>query len=194
MENVKSVTDDSPNRCQAVTKAGQCHGEKAPNSNYCMMHGGNKGSEAAARQGLRNYQLTKFNARLQQLGDSGEIKSLRDEIAILRMIMEERLNQCKDTMDLIYQSGPISDLVLKIEKVVSSCHKLELSTGSLLDKQAIMQFGSELISIISHSIKDEVLLAQISEAIYATIARTIAPNEGDAATGLEESSSGRAAT
>jgi hypothetical protein len=155
-----------------------------------MMHGGNKGAEAEAKRGLRNYQLTKFNARLQQLGDSGEIKSLRDEIAILRMIMEERLNQCRDTMDLIYQSGPISDLVLKIEKVVTSCHKLELSAGSLLDKQAIMQFGSELISLLSREIKDEVTLSRISEAIYATIARTISPDESDATGGPSVPSGG----
>lgn len=178
MDNIKSVEADSPNRCQAVTPKGQCHGAVATGSNFCMMHGGNKAAEAAAKRGLRNYQLTRFNVRLQQLGDSNEIKSLRDEIAILRMIMEERLNQCRDNMDLIYQSGPISDLVLKIEKVVSSCHKLELSAGSLLDKQAIMQFGSEMISLISSNITDEVLLAKISEAIYATIARTIDPTPG----------------
>lgn len=170
------VDDDSPNRCQAVTKQGQCRGVKVEGGNYCMMHGGAKVAEAKQRQGLRNYQLTRFNARLQQLGDSGEIKSLRDEIAILRMLMEERLNQCKDNMDLIYQSGPISDLVLKIERVVTSCHKLELSAGSLLDKQAIMQFGSELITLVSNTVKDEVMLAQLSEAIYATIARTIDPS------------------
>jgi len=157
-----------------------------------MMHGGNKAGEAKVKQSLRNYQLTRFNARLQQLGDSGEIKSLRDEIAILRMLMEERLNQCRDQMDLIYQSGPISDLVLKIEKVVTSCHKLELSTGSLLDKQAIMQFGSEMISLISTHITDEVVLSRISEAIYATIARSI--NPGDAVEGSEETPGGRVAT
>jgi len=186
MDNIKSVEADSPNRCQAVTPKGQCLGAAAEGSKFCMMHGGNKAGEAKAAAGLRNYRLTRFNARLQQLGDSGEIKSLRDEIAILRMIMEERLNQCRDTMDLIYQSGPISDLVLKIEKVVTSCHKLELSAGSLLDKQAIMQFGSEMISLISATIKDEVQLAQISEAIYATIARTIDPS--DSTEGSEESS------
>jgi hypothetical protein len=174
MENITSVEADSPNRCQASSRTSQCKSPKVEGSDYCRMHGGASVEAAQKREGLRNYQLTKFNARLQQLGDSGEIKSLRDEIAILRMIMEERLNQCKDNMDLIYQSGPISDLVLKIERVVTSCHKLELSSGSLLDKQAIMQFGSELISLLSEEVKDETSLARISEKIYATITRTIA--------------------
>lgn len=179
MENIKSVPADSPNRCQAMTLKGQCVGAKAENSDYCMMHGGNLGAEMKARAGLRNYRLTVFKARLDQLGDSTEIKNLRDEIAILRLLMEERLNQCKDNMDLIYQSGPISDLVLKIERVVTSCNKLELSTGGLLDKQAIMQFGSEIISVLSNEIKDEVLLARISERLYDTIARTISAQEDD---------------
>lgn len=189
MDNIAKVEADSPNRCQAVTPKGQCHGIAVPGGKNCMMHGGIATLEAEKRRSLRNYQLTKFNARLQQLGDSGEIKSLRDEIAILRMIMEERLNQCKDTMDLIYQSGPISDLVLKIEKVVTSCHKLELSAGSLLDKQAIMQFGSEIISLLSSEIKDEVTLSRISEKIYATIAKSINPTEN-----VEESHSDGVAT
>lgn len=175
----EKVEPDSPNRCQAIAKHGQCIMHKAPGSEFCLAHGGNKAEGKRQREGLRNYQLTRFNARLQQLGDSSEIKSLRDEVAILRMIMEERLNQCRDNMDLIYQSGPIGDLVLKIEKVVVSCHKLELATGSLLDKQAIMQFGSELISIISKTVTDEAALARISGAIYDTITRTVAYEASD---------------
>jgi ribosomal protein L29 len=177
MENITRVADDSPDRCQATMKTGQCTGKKIPGSDYCKMHGGAKMEDQQKIAGLRNYQLTKFQARIQQLGDSSEIKSLRDEIAILRMIMEERLNQCKDTMDLIYQSGPISDLVLKIERVVTSCHKLELSSGSLLDKQAIMQFGTELVSLINEEIKDEILVSRISNKIFETISRTIAAEE-----------------
>lgn len=179
MDEKNAVEDDSPNRCQAVNKNGQCRQKAVEGGNFCMAHGGSQVATQKRAAGLRNYHLTKFNARLQELGDSGEIKSLRDEIAILRMIMEERLNQCRDNMDLIYQSGPISDLVLKIDKVVTSCHKLELSAGSLLDKTAIMQFGAELVSILGVEVKDEVALARISEKIYDTIARTLAGGEDD---------------
>jgi hypothetical protein len=105
---------------------------------------------------LRNYRLATFHlrARLEQLGVSPGIKSLRDEIAILRALLEQRLEQCKDTTDFILQSGPISDLKLKIEKLVASCHHLEGSMGQLLDKQAILQFASVVIDIISEELKD----------------------------------------
>ena len=59
------------------------------------------------------------------------------------MILEEVLNKCKDSKDLILKSSVISDLVVKVEKLVSSCHKMEGSMGQLLDKSAILQFAAE---------------------------------------------------
>jgi len=171
MENIAITDADSPNRCQAVTTKGQCRGVKEPGRETCRMHGG------AQKSGIKNYQLTKFKARLDRIAESPDLKSLRDEVAILRMMLEERLEQCKDSMDLIYSSGPISDLVSKIERTVVSCNKLELVSGALLDKQAIMQFGSELVALLGVEIKDEALLARLSEKIYATISRTLSCDE-----------------
>jgi putative component of toxin-antitoxin plasmid stabilization module len=179
MQKVKDMAD--PRRCQSIIQSqGQCMYFAEEGSKFCIMHGGRHAAANKEREGLRNYRLTKFNARLQQLGDSPDIKSLRDEIAILRIIMEERLNQCADTKDLIYQSGPISDLVMKIDRVVTSCHKLEEKMGALLDKQAIIQFGSELVSLIGDEIKDEEALARIAHRIYEIIATTIGESEEDA--------------
>ena len=164
---------DDPDRCQALLAAGhgQCNNKRLPNSKYCAVHGGNIGEEQARKESLNNYRLTKFNSRLQQLGSSPNIKSLRDEIAILRLMMEERLNQCSSAHDLIMQSHTISDLVLKIDKVVTSCHKLELNMGALLDKQDIILFGTELINIISSEIDDEELLASLANKITEAVAR-----------------------
>lgn len=171
MDIVRCEPDD-PNRCQAVNKNGQCLNKAVPGTQYCAAHGGGVAQEALIKKSLRNYHLTRFQARLERFADAPELKSLRDEIAILRMMMEERLNQCEDAKDLLYQSGPISDLVLKIEKVVASCHKLELATGQLLDKQAVLNFGGELIAIISEEITDEEALGHISSRIMSLINRT----------------------
>ena len=86
--------------------------------------------------------------------------------------MEERLNKCSDATDLILQSGPISDLVMKIEKVVASCHKLEGQMGTLLDKQAILQFAQAVISIIASELEGQ-------EAIIDAIATKILTSLSD---------------
>jgi len=85
--------------------------------------------------------------------------------------MEEKLNKCEDTNDLLLASGAISDLVLKIEKVVSSCHRLEGSMNQLMDKSAIIQFASEVISIISNKIDDEKILDSIANEILSAISK-----------------------
>lgn len=171
----RATQPDHPERCQAVNNKGQCPnlGLRRENGEgrfeYCLAHGGNKQREAAQRAGLRNYRLTKWNARLQQFGDAPEIKSLRDEIGILRLLMEQRLEKCKDAQDLILQSAPISDLVMKIDKVVTSCHKLEGSMGQLLDKQAILQFAQQVIGIVGDEVQDEDQLARIANKIVEAL-------------------------
>jgi len=166
---ITKVADDDPLRCQAVNSQGQCHNKAVEGGTHCMCHGGNKQIEAQKRVSLRNYQLTKFKARVQRLGDSPDIKSLRDEVAILRMMLEERLNQCKDEGDLLMQSHTISDMVLKIERLVSSCNKLEGSMGQLMDKSAILQFANVVINIISDNIEDQVIINNIASRLMEAV-------------------------
>ena len=175
MADIPKITeDDDPNRCQAVTTQGQCRNvaTKAEDGSYgkfCLAHGGNRFLQSKEKEAVRNYQLTKFKAKLQRHSSSDNIKSLRDEIGILRMCMEERLNKCQDEADLLLQSGPISDLVMKIDKVVTSCHKLDGSMGQLLDRSAILQFASEVIDIIGSEDIQTDILERIGNKIMSAV-------------------------
>jgi len=172
----KCKEPDDPNRCQAVHARGQCENravksESGEYGQFCMAHGGNRFLEKKQAESLRNYRLDKFKNHLERHASSPALKSLRDEIAILRIIMEERLNRCSDANDLILQSGPISDLVSKIEKVVSSCHKLEGSMGQLLDKSAILQFASEIIDIVGQEVTNDDEIEKVGNRIIAAVGR-----------------------
>jgi len=168
----KITSDDDPERCQAITAYGQCLNKAVPGGKNCLAHGGNKQLEKQRKESLRNYQLGKFQAALEKQATSPNIKCLRDEIAILRILMQEKFNKCNDATDLILQSGPISDLVLKIDKVVTSCHKLEGSMGQLLDKTAILQFANEVIKIIAVELEgEEVKLNKIADQILKIVGR-----------------------
>lgn len=165
-----------PYRCQAVGGQGQCtnKGVKLDDGYgaFCRVHGGNKTQEAFQAKKARNYRLTKYQAQLERHSDSSVIKSLREEIGILRMLMEERLNRCTDMAGLLLESQQISDLVLKIEKLVVSCHRLEGSLGQTLDKQAILQFASEIIAIIGTRLEgQEEIIEEISNDIIAVVGR-----------------------
>jgi len=172
----KCKEPDDPNRCQAVHSRGQCENratktDEGEYGKFCLAHGGNKFIERKKQESVRNYRLDRFKARVGEFADNTSIKSLREEVAILRMIMEERLNRCKDAHDLILQSGPISDLVTKIEKVVSSCHKLEGSMGQLLDKSALLQFASEIIDIVGETVSNDAEIETVGNKIIAAVGR-----------------------
>jgi hypothetical protein len=150
-------------------RGGQCMNQAMRDgeswSKNCSIHGGvselNKRSESSKNM----YRLAKYGTRISELANHTQVKGLRDEIGILRMILEERLNKCKDDDELMLSSNVISDLVVKIEKLVTSCHKLEASMGQLLDKQQIIQFAECIINIIGNEIQDPDALARLAGAI-----------------------------
>jgi hypothetical protein len=105
-------------------------------------------------QDLRKYNLTKYNARIQAQANHPAIKSLRDEVGILRMVLETQLDRCHTDDDLILKSATIGDLVLKIEKLVSSCHRLEELTNQVLDKATVAQMMDEIIQVIAEAVPE----------------------------------------
>jgi len=159
-----------PRRCEGLIPHGQCPNEKVTGMTMCHRHGGKKQEHYKKLEALNNYRLTKWHQRIEEKKESTDIKSLRDEIAILRMVLEERLERCTDAHDLILQSGPISDMVMKIERVVSSCHKLEGSMGYLMDKQAVLQFAQVVIQIVGDAVPDERILTIVADKILEAVA------------------------
>jgi hypothetical protein len=133
------------------------------------MHQGAVEQVSHERAELKNYRLTKFRASVSRLGSSDQIKSLRDEIGILRMMMEERLNQCEDASDLLLQSHTIGDLAVKIQNAVTASSKLEAQLGQTMDKQALLNFASGVIGIIGENIEDPDVLDVISNNILALL-------------------------
>lgn len=169
------VAEDDPNRCQTVTSRGQCTQKAVEGSKYCPCHGGNSAITAKKAEDVFRYRATQWSGRMQALAEETNIKSMREELGVLRILLEERLKSCKSTTDLIINSGPMAELVLKIEKLVKSIHELDKDLNQLLDKQILIQYAEQIITIIGKHVDDE-------EARFA-IAKEIAkvfnvPDEG----------------
>jgi hypothetical protein len=164
------VDEDSPLRCQYISpNVGQCRNKQVEGSKFCPAHGGNKAFQAAEKRRLINYRLTKYKERIGSSLDSDQLLSLKEEVAILRMLIEEKLNKCESSTDLILMAGPLSDLIVKVEKLVSSCSRLDLRLGNLLDKGRVLQFAQTLIQIVSDEIDDEKILEKISLKIIEAL-------------------------
>ena len=161
-----NILEQHPNeRCIATVANGQCPYTKVSGTDYCPMHGSNSGEIVNNNEVKRNYQLARWKNRVNNFADNNQIKSLREEIGILRMIMEEILNKCEDSTDLLMASHRISDVAMKIEKLVVSCDKLESRMGQLLSKRAVIQLAGTYVQIINNHVDNPDLIEQISEEL-----------------------------
>lgn len=159
---------DDPRRCQGITAHGQCQYLREDNSEFCIMHGGNRAGEQKKKKDLRNYRLTKFQARTSELANNDNLKSLGDEVGILRMLIEERINSCLDASELLLVSGPLADLVMKCSALVEKCQRLESKLGQHLDRTKVMQFAQVCVEIISNYI-DEDDIGSVSDEILKAL-------------------------
>jgi len=162
---------DDPERCNGISRDEQCSLKAVEGSKFCAAHGGNLKILSNQKADANRYRLTKWQARMVELSGDGNIKSLRDEIGILRMLMEERLNHCQTNLDLVLHSGPISDLVLKIERLVKSCHDIDKDFENLLDKQQVLQMADRILSILNEEINDSEVMESIQRRLIGIFIR-----------------------
>ena len=144
-------TKDDPRRCHGALPGGQCLNISVEGTHHCL-ECANTDSVAAGRQ---QYLLTKprFQVRMAELGRAEEIKSLRDEVAIARMLVEERLNKINNDQDLFSSCGAINTLLLTIEKLVSRSHILEQNLGQLYHKSTIVQMMQAFVSVVDEEVR-----------------------------------------
>ena len=154
---------DDPNRCQVMCKHGQCPFKAVEGGSVCQRHGANRVELSRQNSELKNYYLTKYRDKVARLSSQPELKSLRDEIGILRMMVESKLNNIEDDTDLMLQSAQISDLVERIRKLVESCDKIDFRMGQLLDKKYVDALVSGLVTVISEE------MAEVDQAISERI-------------------------
>ena len=180
-----------PLRCQAQSKnnTGQCSflsvagmqrdgllevldvdGEKDYyNVRTCPKHGGVVSAASIVRKELHDYRLQIWQQRVGEFTESVQVKTLRGEIGILRLLLENILHQCHNNQDLILYSHKISELAMKIERLVMSCDRLENRMGLVLDKAAAMLLASQIVDVISRKIDDPMVIDSISGGIIDAI-------------------------
>jgi hypothetical protein len=133
-------------------------------SKFCKAHGGALEMMQKNNQQTRNYILTKckFRKNIVDKANSTGAHSLRDEIAILRFMLENTLENLEDNNDLELKSLAISNMVLKIDKLVSSSIKAEIQLGELLSADVLMLVMQQIIAIVSKYISDTDILDSIA--------------------------------
>lgn len=158
-------TPDDPDRCQASHAQMQCPYLAQEGKLYCARHiAGDRGRQ---KEEIHNYFLTKFKARLESKIASPRIKTLTEEIGILRMTLEEVLNNCSNEFELVLYSNKITEIVSAIRMTLESSMKIEEKANLTLDKAQVTIVASRIIGIISSRVLEQDIKQVAEEIIKA---------------------------
>jgi hypothetical protein len=157
-------------RCEHTSSTGQCNSNAVEGGRFCPTH------SRDPQVGLkRQYMLNKakYRQRYSEFAESDDLRTLKDEISILRMVMEERLNMIGNDSDMLAACGQITSLAVTIERLVKSCHTLESRLGSLLAKPTLLGIANDIVQILLQELESqpdyELLVDRISEKILKVI-------------------------
>ena len=168
MADIQRCAPDDPRRCQSTAAHGQCPNLSVENGRTCLIHGGNSTLRKTNENNIYALRSSIWQTRIKNFGEDENLKSLNNEIGVLRLLLEERLKMCDDVGSLILASGPLAELVSKIERLVTSCHKLDTHLGSLVNRQALLSFADKIVGIVAHYVAPtqlEEIGKQIIEAL-----------------------------
>lgn len=172
---LQRCAEDDPNRCQAVVANGQCPYLSLPNTKNCAMHGGVGQQNNNGRQAVSNYRLQQYQERVSDFANNSEIKSLREEIGIVRMTLESLLVSCKDANKLLLYSDKITNMVNQIQKLVVAAQSLEEKNNTLLGRNVVIVIADSIVTLLGQYITDPDKLVEIGNKIHESIEIAASP-------------------
>jgi hypothetical protein len=171
----RATSPDDPERCQATGGTGQCpfKGQMLPTgerSKFCPRHGAME-VKKAEKESLSLYHGSIWQAQIGAQASHASVKSLREEIGILRVLMTNQLNLCKDATEMTMRSSTISELATKIQVLVASCHKVEKDLGVMLDKAQAVRLANEMVELVGRYVQEPEILEFLQEDLLDAVQR-----------------------
>lgn len=156
-------------QCERNTAYGQCSQEAIQGSRFCRKHDHHKG--ATSEIGQYRIANQKIRDTVERHKSRQDMKNLKDEIAIVRSTLEGRLNLIDSDAELAAAAPVIKEMALTLEKLISSCHTMDVKLGNLLDKKALISLAQEIIQIITKELKPH--RATLSDEVVDLITESI---------------------
>ena len=170
MPKVTDLAD--PRRCKGSTREGQCLGVAEDGSDYCLQHGGvNRG---LARR-VRKYLLATAEDQglLGKYADDDELKSLREEIALVRVMVQNTLSAAQSEVEKVNAYSKVNSFLLTLERLMKTCHSLDQSLGQLLGKPALLRLGQQLCNVVVDRLEGVPNYEALVEVLIQDIITTI---------------------
>lgn len=175
----EAADENDPNRCLGQDKhLGQCRYKAVPGSKYCPRHKGDLAIRAQEKENLRQYKIGIYEQRYKEFATDPEIKSLRQEIGITRMLLEELFKRCQgdNPNTLLVHLPRIDQTTERIRKLVESCHRMEEKLAVSLDRAVVLQIAETIVVIVNKHVDDPQLLETLSGEIFTAITGKVLNN------------------
>jgi len=171
MQKVTDLAD--PRRCKAASCDGQCRNVAEDGDDYCRAHLSTPPAAPARR--MRKYLLVKAEdqALLARYVDDDDLKSLREEIALVRMMIQNTLADAQTNMDRINAYSKVNTYMLTLERVMKTSHALEKSLDQLVSKSTLIRLGKQLCHIILDKLEGVPNYEQLVDALIPEIALAV---------------------
>lgn len=158
------------NQCESITGGRQCVFGAVPGSRFCPRHKGDLAIAKQTREAQKSYHLGIYQSRYKDFASDPGIKSLREEIGVTRMMLEEIFNRCQDNpAQLMINMPRINELIQTIRKLVDSCDRIEKQMGVTLDRASILNIGDVIVNVISTHVSDPAILQKITDDIVVAM-------------------------
>ncbi len=159
----------SDQQCEHSGPQGQCHNERIDGSRYCSRH-----SNEAER--IRGYQLTDpvLRDQVEYHGREGRLESIRQEIVLLRSMINTRLNMITNRAERESAIQSATPSVVSLVKCYETLTKLEQQTSVVLGKEALSELAEEIVIILTEELDGVPNHDSIVDKVASRIADAIA--------------------
>lgn len=142
--------------CIGSTRRGDaCRLLVAPGSKYCPCHGGNKAAEAFRKKTVYDFKLNQYlNEQGSKASNFSEMKTLKGELVINRLLQQEILGMIKQEGDAFLYSDKLMNLSDRTQKLVEATLKIEKMMGELLSKEQLIVIAGQLAEAIYEIVSD----------------------------------------
>lgn len=155
-------------KCEHTGPQGRCTQSPVDGSVYCKRH-----CKEADR--IKGYRLSSpdLKQRFDHHADS-LLESVRQEIILLRALIEDRLSLAKTEADRINAFNTVRPAIVDVVKCVETLQKLERQNNIVLSKEAIMKLRKDIVDILVSELEHLPNYESIVDGVARKLAAAIA--------------------
>ncbi len=90
-----------------------------------------------------------LRSRFEEMKASADLRTLKQDVALLRTVLEQRLNFARNEAEKIAAIQSVAPMFGTLDKLVGSLDKLERRSGEVLEKDAVQKLVLDIVNVLA---------------------------------------------